>query len=132
MMTALPPPEKIRQFITTILLSYDANYPQVFVFLEQDLGKLSLEDNAWARSMTLQVRKIEAIIIDMLDQGVKDGSFRADLNVEYVAKSLWGMLNWTHRWYKPAPTPRAQEVADTFSALFLDGFAASKTQPSAQ
>jgi len=125
MMTEVPPREKINQFITKILLSYDANYPQVFVFLEQDLGKLTLEDNAWARSMILQVRKIEGIIMEMLQEGVADGSFRADLNVEYVAKALWGMLNWTHRWYKPTPADQAREIADTFSGLFLDGLATS-------
>jgi TetR/AcrR family transcriptional regulator, cholesterol catabolism regulator len=126
MTTDLTPPEKIRQFISMIILSYGANYPQVFVFIGQDLAKLSLQQNDWARLMTRQVRKLERIIITVLKEGVEDGSFRRDMNVEYVAKGLWGMLNWTHRWYKPGPESSAQEIADTFADLFLGGFTRGK------
>lgn len=131
MKSSLPAKQKIQQFITTILLSYNETYPQIFVFLEHDLGKLTNQRSAWAKSMMGQVRKIEGVVADMLDEGVKDGSFRSDLDIEYVAKALWGMVNWTHRWYKPGPAKNAQAIADTFAALFLDGFS-NQASPSDQ
>lgn len=118
------PADKIRQFMTTLVASYEANYPQVFVFIGQDLAKLSLQkSSAWAKSMIRQVRQLEAVIIEMLKEGIDDGSFRSDLNVEYVAQAMWGMLNWTHRWYRPGPSISSEEIANTFVAILLEGLA---------
>jgi AcrR family transcriptional regulator len=120
--SSLPAADKIQQFMTMLLTSYEANYPQVFVFIGQDLAKLLGQKSPWAKSMVRQVRLLETLVVDMLNEGIQDGSFRSDLNVEYAAKAIWGMLNWTHQWYRPGPSTSAEAVAATFATIFLDGF----------
>jgi VanZ family protein len=38
-----------------------------------------------------------------------------------VVKALFGMLNWTHRWYVPGRKYSADDLARTFLAVFFDG-----------
>lgn len=117
----LPAVERVRAFIEHTLIAYEANYPQVFVYIQEDMTKVARKKGAWAKRMAKQIREFESGLVALLKVGVEDGSFRDDLDVEIVAKALWGMLNWTHRWHKPDGSHSAKKIADTFAAIFLDG-----------
>jgi AcrR family transcriptional regulator len=116
--------ERIRAFIESTIRTYDENYPQVFVFIQEDMSKIAPTNSAWSKEMRRQVREFEATVDDLLREGVEDGSFRDDLDLRVVAKGLWGMLNWTHRWHKPGGATSADVIAQTFAELFLAGIAA--------
>jgi hypothetical protein len=58
----------------------------------------------------------------ILTKGQRDGTLRKDLPVELSALALFGMVNWMHRWYRPNIKWSPEEVAKTFTAIFLDGF----------
>jgi len=112
---------RIRSFIEGTMRTYDENYPQVFVFIQEDMSKIAPQDNAWSKEMARQVRDFEATVDDLLREGVEDGTFRDDLDLRLVAKALWGMLNWTHRWHKPNGSTSVEDIANTFSEIFLAG-----------
>jgi AcrR family transcriptional regulator len=116
--------ERIRQFVDNMIRSYDENYPQVFVYIQEDMTKVSGKKDPWAKTMVQQSREFEDAVLALIRDGVEDGSFRDDLDVEIVAKALWGMLNWTHRWHKPGQRA-ADDIARTFTAVFLDGVTTS-------
>jgi AcrR family transcriptional regulator len=112
--------ERIAAFLDKTLASYEENYPQVFVYIQEDMTKVSGKTDAWAKSMVQQSRQFEGEVLSLIRDGVDDGSFRNDLDVEIVAKALWGMLNWTHRWHKPGgKAPEA--IAHTFTSIFIQG-----------
>jgi hypothetical protein len=75
------------------------------------------------------MRRIESIANEILAEGVEDGTFRADIPPEIAARSLFGMINWTHRWLRPDGGYTADQIAEWFTALFLDGFALPGTLP---
>lgn len=116
--------ERIKAFITHTLQEYEASYPQVFVYLQEDMTNVSRQKGAWAKQMAKQIREFEAGVVSLVEAGIEEGSFRADLDVSLIAKALWGMLNWTHRWHKPGGRVTAAAIADTFAAVFLEGVAA--------
>lgn len=118
--------ERIRQFIENTIRSYDDNYPQVFVYIQEDMTKVGSKKDLWAKTMVQQSREFEDALLGLIRDGVEDGTFRDDLDMEIVAKALWGMLNWTHRWHKPGQRP-ADEIARTFTAVFLDGMFAQRS-----
>jgi AcrR family transcriptional regulator len=115
--------DRVRSFIENTLTLYEQNYPQVFVYIQEDMTKVARKKGAWAKRMASQIRDFESGLVQLLQAGVDDGSFRDDLDIEIVAKALWGMLNWTHRWHKPGGGTSAQQIADTFAAVFLGGLA---------
>jgi hypothetical protein len=57
----------------------------------------------------------------MIQQGVDEGLFDPEIPVVLSANSLFGMLNWTHRWFKPKGKWKASELSETFSRILLAG-----------
>jgi len=68
-----------------------------------------------------QVRKrrdeYEDIFIHVMQAGVEDGTFAAELDVRTAVRSILGALNWTPEWLKPEGADTldvvAQRLADT-------------------
>ena len=115
------PPEKIQSLIEYMILSFDKHYPHMYVYLE-DLPRISRQKSDWARDVIHSTKRFEEIVFQILEEGQADGSFRSDLPNQISALALFGMINWTHRWYKPGSQHSAKEIAETFCALFLDGY----------
>jgi TetR/AcrR family transcriptional regulator, cholesterol catabolism regulator len=77
--------------------------------------------------MTRKTQRLEAIVTSLIETGIKQGSFRDDLPIPLIANALYGMVNWTHRWYKPSGKYDARQIAEAFGALLLQGL--HKPQP---
>ncbi|MGZ4556185.1 MAG: TetR/AcrR family transcriptional regulator [Mycobacteriaceae bacterium] len=62
--------------------------------------------------------------IDVLERGVKDGSFRPDLDIElgyrFIRDTVWVAV----RWYRPGRAMTADTVAKQYLAIVLDGISA--------
>jgi AcrR family transcriptional regulator len=128
----LDAPVRIRGFIESTLCTYFENYPQFFVFIHEDMSKVASLDDQWSRDLARQVREFQTTLESMLREGVEQGAFRADLDLQLVIRALWGMLNWTSRWYKPEKTHTARDVALVFSELFLHGLSAQCMPPTVE
>jgi TetR/AcrR family transcriptional regulator, cholesterol catabolism regulator len=113
---------KLKLLIAQQIRSYEANYPYVYVYIQEDMGKVAFQTTPWAKEMVRKTRKFESIVADVISEGIRRGELRADLSVPLVARTLFGMVNWTHRWFRPGDRKySAQETIDTFVAVFLDG-----------
>jgi len=117
-------PEKIEALITEMISSFDANYPHMYVYIE-DMRRVSREDSEWAQDVVRSTKRFETIVMDILDKGRRDGSLKAEIPAELSAFSLFGMANWTYRWYRPNSKYTPQEIARVFAAIFLSGAAVS-------
>jgi TetR/AcrR family transcriptional regulator, cholesterol catabolism regulator len=114
--------ERLRQLIDLQIRSYEANYPYVYVYIQEDMGKVAFQATPWAKEMVRKTRQFEAVVTDVISAGMKAGEFRDDLSIPLVVKTLFGMVNWTHRWFKPGDRKyTAQQTVDTFAAIFFDG-----------
>jgi TetR/AcrR family transcriptional regulator, cholesterol catabolism regulator len=113
--------DKIAALIEAMVKGYDANYPHMHVYIE-DLGRISRQDSEWSTDVIARTREYESIVHSILTKGQRDGTLRKDLTVELSALALFGMVNWMHRWYRPNIKWSPEEVAKTFTAIFLDGF----------
>ncbi|MCE0767017.1 TetR/AcrR family transcriptional regulator [Pseudonocardia kujensis] len=114
--------EKLRRLIRLQITSYEANYPYVYVYIQEDMGKVAFQSTPWAKEMVRKTRRFEGIVTDIIAEGIKNGEFRSDLSIPLVVRTLFGMVNWTHRWFKPGDRKyTAEQTVDTFSAIFFDG-----------
>lgn len=113
---------KLRLLVEQQIRSYEANYPYIYVYIQEDMGKVAFQTTPWAKEMVRKTRKFESTVADVISEGIRRGELRDDLSVPMVARALFGMVNWTHRWFKPGDAKySAQETVDTFCAVFLDG-----------
>ncbi|RIV17184.1 TetR/AcrR family transcriptional regulator [Alicyclobacillaceae bacterium I2511] len=57
----------------------------------------------------------------LLRQGVADGEFRKDLNVEIATFGVLGIANWSYQWFHPDGVLTDKEVAQIFVDMVLKG-----------
>lgn len=114
--------EKLRKLIELQITSYEENYPYVYVYIQEDMGKVAFQSTPWAKEMVRKTRRFESVVTGVISEGIRHGEFRGDLVVPLVVKTLFGMINWTHRWFKPGNRRYSSaQTIDTFTAIFFDG-----------
>jgi hypothetical protein len=70
-------------------------------------------------------RHYQQLWATLLEQGVTTGEVRDDLDVRVTGYAILGMCNWVYRWYNPHGALSAEEVADIFTRLVLEGLTRS-------
>jgi AcrR family transcriptional regulator len=113
--------EKLEKLIELLVFSYDKNYPYAQVYIQQDMQKVADATTSWAKEMSLQTHRFEKAVLSIIQEGVRNGAFRADVPVDLIANTIFGVVNWTHRWYKPGGKHTPHAVAGAFCKLVLDG-----------
>ena len=66
-------------------------------------------------------REVDEALLELLKAGIKDGSLRDDLPPRISTGALFGMINWTHRWFRPNGKLTGKQVAAIFSDILLNG-----------
>lgn len=115
------PARKMRDLITAFMMSYVENYPLLHIYVREDLSQVSDKRSEWSVYMRKLNRSIEGTIIDIIEQGYSDGCFRRIGSARTAAYGILGMLNWSHRWFKPGMPVSAEEIGKTFAELVLGG-----------
>ena len=76
-------------------------------------------------------REFEKIFVEVIEQGMEQGTIRAAGSPVTVAYGILGMLGWTYRWYNPATsTATAEEIGTTFADSLLYGLQTARRPPS--
>lgn len=126
----ISPSEKIRRLIAMLINSQVEHYPYMFVYMQEDMARVANQEAEWAQTMVSNTHRLERIFLDTIAAGVRDGSFRSDLSVTLVANSIFGMTQWTHRWWVPGSSQYgADDLIDVFSAVFLQGIQTTPDRP---
>lgn len=118
--SSLSPREKLAEMIRQILSSYSESYPYPYVYIQEDMGH-ALHDSWWARAMARKARQVESILVDAIRDAQDEGAARSDVSAAVATKALFGMINWTHRWFTPDGELSPEQLIESFFAIFWDG-----------
>lgn len=112
----LPPEEKLRQMMRVYLeaLAEEPDLAAVLLFEHR-----SLEPKLHARHVPNR-DKFESIWRDVVRQGVRAGVFHCP-DPALVVRAVLGLLNSTVSWYRPGGPLSANQIANQYANLFLDG-----------
>ncbi len=113
--------EKLQSLVRMFMHSYHENYPYLFVYLQQDLNTILDENSKWVQNVQDQVKLIEEAFATLIKRGIASGALRGDISVSLSLNAVFGMLNWTHRWYSPNGKSSPAAIADAFSKIFIEG-----------
>jgi hypothetical protein len=114
--------EKLRQAISAHLEAFDRHYPHLFVYLrEREAVKRRFRE-----MIGFSPKEYERCWQQILREGVENGEFRKDLDIQVVSYGLLGMLNWSYKWYDPQGRLSVREVAAEFTSLALAGISANR------
>ncbi|MDP3799234.1 MAG: TetR/AcrR family transcriptional regulator [Polaromonas sp.] len=117
----LDPKQKLAQLVEALMCSYEEHYPHMYVYIQEEMHQVASDTSEWAQAMSRHTRRWETIFIKLVNEGVAQGVFRSDIPVGISVNALFGMLNWTHRWFKPGGKRNAREIAAWFSEIFFNG-----------
>jgi AcrR family transcriptional regulator len=118
------PADKLHRLVEQLLVSYGEYYPHLFVFLQEDTAKLQTTHRRDGIDVVELHRRFDRAVIAIIQEGVEQGSFRADLPPRIAAYGIIGMVNWTHRWFNPDGPVGADEVGKAFAKLAIEGLKA--------
>jgi AcrR family transcriptional regulator len=124
--SADPSPLKLRRLIQDMMRSYEEHYPVLYVLIQENLDQVALEHPVWASRMKEIQTGYEAVVIEIVQAGMDDGSLRAAAPAWLIAYGIIGSVGWTNRWFNPAESDVSGfEVGRAFADMLLDGLALS-------
>ena len=107
-----------------VLRSFDAiHHRHAAVAIYQDEAKhlIKLPQFGYIAVRNTEFRELW---VGVLQRGVADGSFRADLDIEVAYRFMRDTVWVAVRWYRPGGTLTADQVAKQYLAIVLDGISA--------
>lgn len=117
-------PEKIRALLTSLMKSYEENYPFLYVFIQEDLNRIT-DDSSWSDEVKELSHRYDEAVVGIIQQGIDEGTLAPVAPARIIAFGLIGMINWTHRWFRPGGKTDASSISSAFSDILLNGLKAS-------
>jgi AcrR family transcriptional regulator len=115
----LSPDEKLKHVIHAHIVNA-VKYLNEFSALLHDTKYLPPDH----RKIILSKRKqYENIFMQIISEGISEKKF-VDYDKKMVAYMILGSCNWLYQWFSPKGTQSSQQIAETFSNVFLKGLLA--------
>jgi AcrR family transcriptional regulator len=115
-----------QKFEAVIRLSFEAihdHHSEVAIY-QNDAGYLAeFERFGYLEQRNAQMR---GLWVGLLEEGVRSGTFRPDLDVEVVYRFIRDTVWVAVRWYRPGGDLSADAVAEQYLSILLDGIAARR------
>lgn len=119
--TSLSWRERLHAIYIRLMVSYEENYPATFVYIQEQMHQVGAEETIWAQEIMKKTRAFDKILIGFIREAIAAGELRSNIPPRLVENALFGMLNWTHRWFTPGGPMTGLEVAEAFWSIFIDG-----------
>jgi AcrR family transcriptional regulator len=116
------PGKKLEKFIVSLMVAYETHYPYLYAYVQEDMAQIARRKTPWAKEMGTLSNRFNAAVVDIIEAGLDQGSFRKDVgSANLVALGIIGMCNWSHRWFRPHGKETAESIGRTFARMILDG-----------
>jgi len=113
------PETKLRAVVRQLVRVAADHQPEVTVVLQE---RRSLP-RRYMKPIQKQRDRIDEIIDGIIVEGIRRKVFREGEPI-LTRLALTGMCNWAYQWYRPGGRQTPEQIADHFSAIFLQGIRA--------
>lgn len=124
--SARPPKEKLREAIAAHMRALEGNYPELFVFLAEQLHVQTIGKEYG--DVVANARRYGEIFTRIIEEGQKAGEIRLEIHPRIAMMGIVGMCNWTHRWYSESGTMTLGEIGEDFATLALNGLLVTRSK----
>lgn len=126
----LDAPRKLQLIIEQHVTTNTRDNPQ-WAVLVHEMRRVAAAETTWSRDVVAKMRRYESIVRTTIEDGIADGSVRADVSPVVAMHAIFGMLNWTHRWFRPDGPYDTESIAHAFVGIALDGLATDHSERTA-
>ena len=120
-------PNPLERFKGLFMASFDAiedRHAQVVIY-QDEAKRLSLQPRfSYVEDLN---RKQRRMWVDVLRQGIKEGYFRPDLDVDLVYRFIRDTTWVSVRWYQPGGPLTAEQVGHQYLSIVLGGITAEQS-----
>jgi AcrR family transcriptional regulator len=125
--SAEQPENKIEAFIVGLMKSYEEHYPYLYVYVQEDMARISAKNSSWAREMKKLGDRFEVAALEIVKEGIEKGVIQTwGGSAQLTAFAIVGMCNWSHRWFRPTGKVSAETIGRQFAGIVLNGIIADK------
>ncbi|HTX07786.1 MAG TPA: TetR family transcriptional regulator [Solirubrobacteraceae bacterium] len=111
------PDTRLRDLLRALLESTARYMANVTIFYQERRHLTGARFKAIKRKRD----EFDRLFRDVIQRGVQEGVFRDDLDSRIVGLGILGMCAWVHQWYRPDGRLSAEQIADIFSEMAIDG-----------
>jgi AcrR family transcriptional regulator len=115
------PLERLKGLFMTSFEAIEDRHAQVVIYQDEAKRLSSLPQFDFVEARNKEQRKMW---LDLLNEGVKQGYFRPDIDVDVVYRFIRDTTWVSVRWYQPGGPLTAEEVGRQYLAIVLGGIAA--------
>lgn len=117
-----PAPDKLRELVVGLMVSYAENFPFLYVYLQENLAHVAESRREWAEQMRQVNRRWEDAVTDIVSQGIEEGSLHPITDPRVMAYGIIGMVSWTNRWFNPERAKvDAAAIGESYARMLLSG-----------
>lgn len=117
--------DRLHEIFVTLMTSYEEDYPATFVYIQEQMHQVEAQETAWAQEIIKKTRAFDKTLLGFIRAAINEGDLRDDIPPRLVENALFGMLNWTHRWFIPGRGMTGRQVAEAFWTIFTSGMVRS-------
>lgn len=110
--------DTLRALVIASFESIDADHHAVAIYQDEAKRLAGQERFAYIEERNVEFR---ALWHSVLQRGVADGEFRADLDIELVYRFLRDTVWVAVRWYRPGGSRTVDQIAGQYLSVVLDG-----------
>ena len=119
------PLERLKGLFMTSFEAIEHRHAQVVIYQDEAKRLSSLPQFDFVDARNKEQRKLW---IDLLDEGVEQGCFRPDIDVDVVYRFIRDTTWVSVRWYQPGGPLTAEEVGRQYLSIVLGGVSATNSQ----
>ena len=112
------PLDRVKGLFMASFEAIEHHHAQVVIYQDEAKRLSSLPQFAFVDDRNREQRKMW---VDLLHEGIADGSFRPDLDVDLVYRFIRDTTWVSVRWYQPGGPLTAEEVGRQYLAIVLGG-----------
>ncbi|PSL50971.1 TetR family transcriptional regulator [Salsuginibacillus halophilus] len=111
----ITPAEQLYETVRSFVMMFEKYRAHVTVFYQENtyLGP------AYAEKMKEKRDQYKQTMFSIVKRGKLEGEFRSELPVPITSMAIFGMINWTYKWYKSDGKYTVAEIADIFADLIM-------------
>lgn len=110
------PAERLYAMVKSFVMMFEQFKSHVTVFYQESLY-LAPE---FVEKIEVKRDQYKEMMFSVVKAGIEQGEFREELPVEILSMAIFGMINWTYRWYKAEGTYSIEDIANIYADLVMN------------
>ncbi|MGM9926377.1 MAG: TetR/AcrR family transcriptional regulator [Bacillus sp. (in: firmicutes)] len=120
----LTPTERLQKIIYSFVKTFDLYQQHITIFYQESF----YVKPQYVENIAKKRNRFKAIIYGVLQEGIRQGEFRAELVTKITTMSILGMVNWTYKWYRADGEKSIDEIAFYYADFIFQALWTEKTR----